>query len=529
MSVEVFTRRASGLVRSVKGRDVFIYNVATINIGIGVGTALLYGPALYQGASLNLATWLVVIGSLFQVLVYYFFSVTMPRSGGEYIYLTRTFVPAVGFALSLQLAVWHQFYGAWLSSTFANMGLSTFFHILGTNIGSSGLLGAAVWVSTPVGIFLIGASLILFAAYLHHLGLEQFFKVQMWAFAISMIGLVALIAVLMSHTRADFVMAFNSYAAGQIAGPSPYDTVISVAKAGGWGNPGFNWPATLKFTVWPFFMLAFGIMCGSFAGEIRNVQKTQLFGLPGAVIFTGLIMVILNSLTTKVMGYDFLGAIGWNSLNAPQASTAVTPWIHLLVSVLTKNTLLLVVITVGFLMWSYFWVGGNMLYGTRAVLAWSMDRVLPEKLSFVDPKRHTPTYSIIVCASVQLILLALYCFTPWLKSLVGIFAMCLTFAALSVAGIVFPYVRKDMFERSPVNHRIGKVPILSIVSVLNLIFMLFIIYMFLIDGFASGGPKATLIAVTPAGAGLIYFFIQRAVKARRGINVDLAFKQIPVE
>jgi uncharacterized membrane protein len=112
---------------------------------------------------------------------------------------------------------------------------------------------------------------------------------------------------------------------------------------------------------------------------------------------------------------------------------------------------------------------------------------------------------------------------------VGIFAMCLTFLALSVAGVVFPYLRKDMFERSPVNHRIGKVPVLSVVSVLNLLFMLFIIYMFLIDSFASGGPKATLIAVTPALVGVIYFYIRRAVKARRGVNVDLAFKQIPVE
>lgn len=81
----IFLRRASGVVRNVNPVDVFFYNLGLINIGIGIAYIVLLGPAFYGGVDLGLGILLVAIGCVFQALTYYFFSVTMPRSGGDYL------------------------------------------------------------------------------------------------------------------------------------------------------------------------------------------------------------------------------------------------------------------------------------------------------------------------------------------------------------------------------------------------------------------------------------------------------------
>jgi amino acid transporter len=527
--VQVFLRQASGLVRTVSSRDVFIYNIGLINIGIGLAYIFILGPSFYPGASLWLGVAITTVFCVIQALTYYCFTTSMPRTGGEYVYISRSLHPALGFAMSMSMAIWLLFYTAWSAAAFANLGLSSIFGDLGVYFNSPTLTSWSTAIAGKVGSFIIGTIMIIFSTVLLAWGMEKYLKVQIWTFVVALVGVVILIIILAVSSSESFIAKFNA-AAANIAGPNQYETVIAAAKKSEWTNPGFNWSSTLKFIVWPFYPLAFSIMSCSFAGEIKKVDKAQLLGMPGAVAFTGAVFILVTFLAQRVMGYDFLGAIGWNTYVAPEASTAATPWIHSLTALLTGNLLLKLLIGLGFLMWTYYWISGCMLYATRVAFSWSFDRLIPKVFGDVSPKYHTPVNSIILAGIIAEIFLILYSFTDWFQTLVGILAITFTFFFIGISAMVFPYTKKDLFESSPMNQRIAGVPLMSIFGFLTTVFMGYVIYLFFGDDIAAGNSTASLIAVFgPMTVAFIAYFIAQALRKSQGIDVSLAYKEIPVE
>ena len=527
--VQVFLRKASGLVRTVSGRDVFIYNVGLINIGIGIAYIFSLGPSFYPGASLWLGVAITTVFCIIQGLTYYCFTTAMPRTGGEYVYISRSLHPALGFAMSMSMAIWLLFYTAWSAAAFANLGLSSIFGDLGVYFNNPALSAWSTAIAGNIGSFIIGTIMIAFSTVLLILGMEKFIKVQIWTFFVALAGVVILVILLAVSSREGFIASFNA-AASNISGPNQYETVIAAAQKSGWTNPGFNWSSTLKFIVWPFYPLAFSIMSCSFAGEIKKVDRAQLLGMPGAVAFTGAIFVLIIFLSQRVMGYDFLGAIGWNAYEVPEASTLSTPWIHSLTALLTGNLVLKLIIGFGFLMWTYYWISGCMLYATRIAFSWSFDRLIPKIFGDVSPKYHTPVNSIILSGIIGEIFLILYSFTDWFKTLVGILAITFTFFAIGISAVVFPYSKRELFDSSPMNHRVFGVPLMSIFGLMTTIFMGYVIYLFFGDDIAAGNSLSSLIAVFgPMTIAFIAYFVVQAVRERQGVDVSLAYKEIPSE
>ena len=79
----VFLRNTSGLVKSATGLDAFIFNVSVMSIGMGLLSVHLVVPAFNPGANIPLS-WLIATVVLAPIaLAYYFWSVTLPRTGGN--------------------------------------------------------------------------------------------------------------------------------------------------------------------------------------------------------------------------------------------------------------------------------------------------------------------------------------------------------------------------------------------------------------------------------------------------------------
>ena len=100
---QVFARKATGLRREASARDVFIYNTNNQNIGIGVAFVVLLVPPLYVGASMVVATILAGLLALPMACVYAYFAAAMPRSGGDYVYISRTLHPYLGLPVVVEL------------------------------------------------------------------------------------------------------------------------------------------------------------------------------------------------------------------------------------------------------------------------------------------------------------------------------------------------------------------------------------------------------------------------------------------
>src|SRR6266567_6556581 len=126
----VFLRPASGLVKAAGLWDVFIYDVGLISLGIGVAYTQRYGPAYYPGGSVVTATLLAAALMTFVTLGFWAWTVTIPRSGGIYVFLTRARFPTFGFALSFVECVSWLFYVAIAAKLIVTVGIIPLFALI---------------------------------------------------------------------------------------------------------------------------------------------------------------------------------------------------------------------------------------------------------------------------------------------------------------------------------------------------------------------------------------------------------------
>jgi hypothetical protein len=151
--------------------------------------------------------------------------------------------------------------------------------------------------------------------------------------------------------------------------------------------------------------------------------------------------------------------------------------------------------------------------------------------------------AIVVSSVLGTIFLAIYSFTPSFQAIAGFWGQVWTYILASIAAIVLPYKMKDVFDASPVRWRLAGIPVLSILGVLSVVGMLVIEYAFLIDpnsGISFGPSPSTNVAgvsipnmvflnVAVFLSGFVFYGIVKLIRSRQGVNLSLAFAEIPPE
>ncbi|MGA2973023.1 MAG: amino acid permease [Candidatus Bathyarchaeia archaeon] len=530
---KVFLRKASGLIREISFTDVLLYNIAQISIGIGIAYIVLFDPSFYPGSSMELSILITTIGCMFFAMVYALFSVTMPRSGGDYVFVTRTLHPAIGFAMNWNFAVWELFYVGWSAGLFGFLGLSEFFAILGSITGNPQMATYAAFAASPNGYVIVGTIAIIFFTVLLVFGVRTYFKFQAASFIIAFVGSVLTIFVLATSNTTSFITAFNNYASllGVSSKDAYHDVINEAVKAGYAAGAPFSWDATLKSTLWPFLALAISMLSTVFAGEIKGVKKNQMIGIPASLLLCGGLFIVMAYLMVNVVGYNFLGAVAYLYYVQPSAYPLPTmPWYSLFASLLSSNVVVTLLILVSFAIWSVYWVGVCAIYSSRSMLAWSFDRLTPKWLGYVSERYRTPVAAVLLSMGIGWVFLIIYAYTPYLVTLVGMLGLAITILIVCIAGFVLPFRRKELFEKSPANYRVAGVPVISILSLGGIIYLLYTIYLFLIDSVVAANTPSNEIAIVGIIiSGFVYFYAARAYQKRKGIDVDLAYKEVPIE
>ena len=187
-----------------------------------------------------------------------------------------------------------------------------------------------------------------------------------------------------------------------------------------------------------------------------------------------------------------------------------------------------------FVAWIWFWVPAELAYTTRTMIAWSFDRLAPDRLGYVSQRFHTPVVAIGLSTAGAIVFM-------WLIAYRNIAFLSLIEALVVVwgghgGGHPVPRTRRDLFQASSVaGSRIGGVPVMVVTAAsrwpsspwcctcLN-------------DPIAAG-PMFTLdhlsrefwIVLGIVVFGVAWFLGTRLYRRRQGIDVDLAFRQIPIE
>jgi amino acid transporter len=210
------------------------------------------------------------------------------------------------------------------------------------------------------------------------------------------------------------------------------------------------------------------------------------------------------------------------------------PGLNFIAQVVTNNLPLVTIIGLGYFIYALAYDLVILVVISRCFFAWSFDRIIPAKFADVHSRFRTPYVSLIAMGIMGLV------FLVWIDSVPVFFSWYwvsiptdLPWIGVSIAAIVFPYRCKKIFENSPVNYRIGSVPVISILGVLSTIVCSVHLGVLCFDpDWAWGGAVAPGTLVFVAALIIISagtYFGTKFYRKRKGIDMGLAFKEIPPE
>lgn len=526
MGKELFTREASGLVRGMSGIDALIGNVLLANLIFG-SFGLLLVPLLFQGASLAMSLVFAAIAAFFMNIVYVLFGATFPVSGGDYVYNSRSLHPIIGFAANVSVIAaaggFLAIYGNWAMT----IGLAAMFETLGTVTNNENLINIAWDLSGQHVTFIIATAMTVLAMYIVFTGLKRSLLLMKIMFIIGMIGVGLAILIVLFTSRSTFVSNFNQY--------GDYNQVISDAAAQGF--PVIEWnklgPALIGigFAGLTVIYTQNSVYAG---GELQNPRRNMTVAIMGSLAILAPLSILMALGMERTFGTQFIGAMGWlfnNYAPLPEYPVLAQPSYNLFAGIAAPNTAFIVLMGLGFVVWPFGTMIFVFTFTSRAVMAWSFDRILPDKISEVNEKYHTPTYAILFVFVVTELALTLYTYWPGFGTFIGVVTcMCtLTYFVTAIGGIVFPYRRKELYKGSPADRSIVGIPLITIAGIIAAVFMGIAFYgLFDPDVYFVYGlrPYLTFFLFFPVLA-IVVYIISRFVRKRQGIDLDLIYEEIP--
>ena len=526
----LYVRQSSGLIREFRPADVFVFNTLGYALGLVLAVVPTFIAALWPEQNVLLVVTIGTVLTVFNAAMYGYLAGIMPRSGGDYVYLSRVVHPSIGFTANWGFT-WSQFLGLGLYSAFTvNFGIAIALATLGNATGNDTLVDWSVSVGGDWQVFLIGTAILVLVMLVLSLNTRIVRNIFMIGFIPALLGTFVTIGVLLTTSKEEFVSKFNAFMAERADGQT-YQGLIDQASGGGFsvGDATFTGALlALPIGYWIYIGFTYSAYIG---GEVKQASKTQPRMMLATLAFAYLVYMIAFWRYYDIVGRDFTNSVVFLG---DDSGIPVSPVLNFFAGIMTGSTVLNVIMGVSFILWHALLLFVIAMICTRNIFAWSFDGVAPRELATVGERTHAPWVAAILITAIAVVLLALYVFTSFFTIVVNyIVIFSVAFWLASFAAILLPYRRRDLFEQAPesVRRKILGVPVITLLGVGNLVlFTLILIASF--DTPAFSGPtsgRAIAFVVGIYVSGFILYFISRAIRQSRGVNLDLLYKEIPPE
>ena len=289
------------------------------------------------------------------------------------------------------------------------------------------------------------------------------------------------------------------------------------------------------------------------AGEVKgNVRRSIMFAVIGALIFA----VFMNSVYMDVQGFHFgfdmvnaWGYLYWNGAGAPlNGQPPFSP--VMLTAVHSQFWPLWLIVALGNITLNVLLCPVYAIFLSRIVLAWALDRQVPEWFSVVNERTNAPLRVIILAVLIGAVFYILTFINQWFPSaniylslasttFFGILLAGLTWIMPGLNAILIPYRRPDLFQLTNNTGRLLGLPRLVWSGIIWLIFIIpvyvaafgYPVYQGLLK---SGTSYLSLSNSAGVGwaliflvVGIVIYFVMRAVNTSRGINVKMIYQELP--
>jgi len=534
---EVFTRNTSGLVRVMSPYSAFIYNILTM--GLIFPWTYLWAPGALPGGRL---VWGILLAMIFEIpiaLTYIWLSTALPRSGGDYVFQSRVFGGGVGFSVVMSgFVIWILQWVALSGWLLAYLGFAPLFLGLGGTLANPSLTAIGVWFTTPWGIIIVSILNALLAMVLLVSGFKNYVKFQyvMWYATLLSFGLM--LYLFFTASPEAFAQKLDAFVVASGGGPNFYQTAIDAAKAASIDlNPPFSLLATLLIAPIAWTSLQWATYSAEQNGEIKGARsfQNQIVIILGSLIATGLLLAALAAAFQHAIGTEFLyvaGAGYWSGLDAGKFN-GVYLWPNIVAMALAGSPIIVVLISLGYILNAFQIVNNCYIGMTRVMVAMSLDRLLPEWVSRVSERLHTPVNAHVAYFLASIPVILVYnLWGQWTALTLGVtFACGYVFVITALAGALMPFRAKALYDASPgAVYRFGNIPMVTVFGLIGALVGGVMVLMFMF--YSALGLTSVLAYQVVFGilaVSIIWYFLAKMIQRSRGINVDFAFKEIPPE
>ena len=517
----VFTRRASGLVREI-GLFTAVAIPLTHTIGGGINKLLILASYENPGANVPLAYIIAGLPVLATAVAYTMLAVSMPRTGGDYIYISRGLNPVLGFLTS---------WGFWWTEIIS-LGVIAYYDVdfwgLGFRIanqatGNETFLNLAeLFKEGEPSCLWIGFVIVIISAVVTIFGARVYSLIINLGLVIGVIGSFIMIIFFVARSPGDASSLWN-----QTYGAGSYEQIVALAKQTGWEEVGFSGGATAGAAigaVWAYIGFTAGAYMG---GEIKNPSKGMVWSITLSAVLIVIYYAFVGVMVYRAFG-DFIPQYTHVTREASEELSKImvsapTPLLPTFAAALAPGQhMLQLIMAVSGAIWLLNDIPAFFLVCSRLVFSWSFDRFFPEKMAEVNDRWHSPHYAILLTTIGGFFGVGLCSLGSWVAAVDT--TMLYIFAVMfgCIAAVVTPYVRREVYERSIMIEILG-VPVMTIAGLIGFAGNFFLVFVA-----ARAIPNRDLFFLMLwMSIGLIIFVGYYAYNIRRGVDVKTIYAEIP--
>ena len=347
------------------------------------------------------------------------------------------------------------------------------------------------------------------------------------------------LGVLLFTTPQSYQVAFNNFVSTTTGNQTDwYNAVINTAAAQGFkaGGGTTDWYQTFGTFVLTMIPLGYGFWSIIVMGEIKDakVLKLAIYSIYGSIVLVGVFFAAIYLLLQNV-GSQFYGSFFYlyGSGSPLTAQMPFTPNFVTLILIGSNNIIVDFLLSIGVFLNLLNLMVVLYIVGSRVMLAQTFDRLLPSKFAELKTRFVTPVYGLLVylIGSVIFLLLAVYYPFIFFYTTASTAAVLLAYLLAAIAAIMLPRRAPDVYKQSPISrYSLAGVPLLSIIAVLSIVFSGWLTYTYIAIpalGLTNPIPLAVVIGIYVILA--VYYYINKFYRKRAGIEIELAFKEIPPE
>lgn len=528
-----FTRATSGLVRDLSLTDAAWYGVfAAGSIYLFI---YLFPFPQFSTPGVNMPL-LVLLLLLYAVPIYYVYAVlgsAMPRAGGDYLYESRTITPLVGFVApwACELLFWLT-YPASGGLVVAQFGLEPVFGVLGKTYNLTWCTNISTWLGSQAGTYVVTMGVVAFCWLLTVLKLKTYRKVQRWVLVpVTLLAVISLYVIVFSALGGNFPHKFDAY--------SPGITTTSIAHAAaqaGYHNQGFSFYNTLIWVAPIGGIIAYSMFTAQgLLGEVKNAAHTgRLFGafLLSGIFLAVVMLAVPLLLLTHVTGSSFLNQFAFAS-SSGKVTLPYSANLSSFFAILSPSPILTILMGLGFVAAGFGIAMVVFLNSSRVMMAMSLDGSIPSTFSKVSERSHTPVVSTSIWAGICVVVVTVFVWIPsWQTPLLlgGTITSVMILGFTSLAAALFPYRAPDIYRVAPgpVRQKVFGIPLVTIVGAFSTVVTIILVWIALTYpqlGLVNAPARWTLGGAFATG--IIAYFGWRWRQRTRGVDVSLAFREVP--